>query len=373
MRRGRIDRAFIVLNKGQWLALILFIALGVFHNFIANDKYLCSIDDGKISFFKSTDSAKNGLRVIIPYSYSTIDKKNIAVSPFERQNVKSLYYRHWFGTDSLGRDVLAGFLHGCHIALVVGVCASLLSLILGLILGFLSGYYGDHGLRVRKLAFYPLLFISLLAFFYLIYLPVHYKLIILFLMVVLWVLMINEKKAVHRKSVSIPMDMLIFRLIDIIHSIPALFLILIVLVLFEKASVWNVILVIALFRWPVITRHLRAEILKLKQENYIEASKAIGLSDLRVFNRHILPMALSPIIIVMSFGFASAILLESTLSFLGIGVSVDQVSWGSIIREARFDFKSWWLALFPGLGIYAIVVLFNSIGNRLNEYLQARN
>jgi len=131
-----------------------------------------------------------------------------------------------------------------------------------------------------------------------------------------------------------------------------------------------VILVIAFLRWPVITRHIRAEILKLKEQKFILSSKAIGQKDWKIFKNHILPLCISPITILVAFGFSAAILTESTLSFLGIGIPIDQVTWGSMLSEARKSFQLWWLAVFPGLMIYFVIALFNSLGDSVSAYFQ---
>lgn len=145
---------------------------------------------------------------------------------------------------------------------------------------------------------------------------------------------------------------------------------LVVLALFRKASYGNIILIITLVKWPTVTRFLRAEILAIKEENYIRAAQAIGLPSWKIFKDSILPLAISPVIISCAFAFSSAILLESTLSFLGIGVPVDVTTWGSLLSEARVRSSSWWLAFFPGLMIFFSIFLFNSIGDRLNQYLR---
>ena len=135
-------------------------------------------------------------------------------------------------------------------------------------------------------------------------------------------------------------------------------------------SVWKVIFIIALVRWPSVTRYLRAEVLKIKEMQFVQSAQGIGLSDWKIFKDNILPLAASPVIVASALGFAYAVLAESTLSFLGIGVPAEVVTWGSLLTEARRNFSSWWLAFFPGLMIYLVILLFNSIGDRLDDYVR---
>ena len=359
-----------VIGKRKKWALAVFVFVGLFHSFIANDKFVIAKTENGVGFFVDKSKADWGVAALIPYSSHSIDRENRSVGPLSNQNIESVYKRHWLGTDSLGRDVLAGMLNGTFIALIVGASTVILSFILGVVLAFISGYYGDSGFRVEKRFIIPLIFISILLIFYIVYSGVLMSLILILILMALWFAAAKHSRRGVGQTLGVPLDMIVFRFLDVFNSIPGMFLVLILLALFKKASIINVVFVIAILKWPVITRHLRAEILKIKQEDYIDSAKSIGLSDLTIFIKHVLPMAVSPVVIVLAFGFSSAVLMESTLSFLGIGLPVDEVSWGSIIRQARQDFSLWWLAVFPGIAIYFTVVLFNSIGNSLNKKLR---
>lgn len=370
--RGR-PNILTMFSKGKWIALLVFTLIALMHNFIANDKYILAYSSNGLVMFSKPQETSWGIKAPIPYAPKTLDRQNRGVGPFSKQEYSSLYYRHWLGTDSLGRDVLAGVVNGTYIAFVVGIGVLILSFIIGLFLSYLSGYLGDTELRVDRLYLYGLIPLTMIIVFYIVYSDVVLSLFLLVVLLALWGFAVRQSHVSRRKSISLPLDIIIFRIIEVFNSVPGLFLILIMLALFEKASIWNVVLVLAVLKWPVITRHLRAEILKLKREDYINSAKAIGLPDWRIFIYHILPMAISPVIIVLAFGFSSTILMESTLSFLGIGVPVDEPTWGSTIRMARQDFKLWWLAVFPGLAIYSVVVLFNNIGSEMNDYLRGQN
>ncbi len=359
-----------MIGKTSFIALCIFIFIALFSDFIANDTCVICLK-GEAGFFVEVDKCEMGIKAPIPYRYRTIDKNNRNKSPFSEQEVSSLRYRHWLGTDIIGRDVLAGLINGCQISLWIGICSSLLSMIIGIILGYLGGYIGDNTIR---LAFWKLILSFILisiGIWYLFYGSgiIQYLPIILSISLVL---IINKffKTKPDAYQVFLPMDILIQRATEIFRSIPYIFIILVLLGIVEKRNYWNIIWVIALVRWPTIYRYLRAEILKLRNQNFVTSSKMLGLSDRKIFIEQVLPLAMSPVMISTAFGFAIVILLESTLSFLGIGVPTDAVSWGSILNQARSSFSSWWLALFPGIMIYLTILLFNSIGDKLSERLR---
>jgi len=340
------------LNAWQTGGLIIFILFGLLHSSIAKD---------------GTNGKAGGL---IPYAANTIDRANRNVSPLGSQEVSGLYYRHWLGTDPLGRDVLAGLLSGANVALKVGFFAIGLSLLIGIILGIVSGYYGDKNVRLEKKKFYILVPLLFLTIFYLIYGTLIVKaLALLSIFFIIYFISKNSDSSLH-SGISLPLDLGIMKLIEIVNSVPGIFIILVVLTLFHKQSLYNVIFVIAFIKWPSITRFIRAEVLKIKEQDFIQSAKGIGLPDWKILKDTVLPLAISPVIVATAFTFANAILLESTLSFLGIGIPPDIVTWGSLLNEARSSFSSWWLALFPGLMIYLTILLFNSVGDGINEYLR---
>jgi len=358
------------ISKRQFWALFLFVFIAVTHAFIANEKYIVAKTNSGFEFFVNGDHASSGLKTLIPYSANTIDKENRKVGPFSKQKVSSLYYRHWLGTDSLGRDVLAGIISGSNIALRVGFLTVIISLVLGVFFGFVSGYYGDYGIQLSKLKFVLWLVITLICGFYAFYTSAWMSVVFMVLPIVLLIFFVKNASSISRGGFHFPFDTIIFRIIEVMTAIPSLFFILILLTLSGKPSILNVILIIGFLRWPTVARHFRAEILKIKQEQFIDSAKSIGQTDFKIFLYHVLPMASSPLIIVSAFGFSTAILLESTLSFLGIGVPLDVVTWGSLIKEARFHFDAWWMALFPGLMIYLSIFLFNSIGDSVNKKIR---
>jgi peptide/nickel transport system permease protein len=220
---------------------------------------------------------------------------------------------HLMGTDSLGRDVFSRMLYGARISLLVGFVAVGIATVIGVILGAISGYYRG------------------------------------------WV------------------DVVIMRLVDVMLSIPTFFLILAVIA-FLTPSIWNIMIVIGLTSWMGVTRLVRAEFLSLREREFVLASATLGARDHRLIFRHLLPNSLTPVIVSFVLGVASAVLVESGLSFLGLGVQPPQASWGNILTEGKEYIQfAWWLSFFPGMAILLTVLGYNLLGEGLRDALDPRN
>ncbi len=323
----------------------------------------------------------------IPYSYNTLDPKNPRfVGPFAEQNIESWRWRHWLGTDLVGRDVLAGMIAGTRIAMLVGVISMAIATVIGIFFGAIAGYFGDDRMQVSRIRLILNVIGFLLAIFYG-FVVRSYQLserglgveLLKSLAIILGImtgvnLLANWLKriSVFGKKIIVPTDMLVMRSIEIFNSIPALLLILSILAVIKKPSILYVMAIIGVIRWTGIARFVRAEFLRIRSMNYVEAARAMGFSDWRIITRHALPNALTPVLITIAFGIAGAILLEAFLSFLGVGVSAEQVTWGSMLNDARARFSAWWLAVFPGVAIFVTVTLFNLIGEGLTDALDPK-
>ncbi len=390
------------------LYVLLFIA--VFANFLANDKPLYAVVAGETQFpvFRDlgmslgvVEKDGNFLRtqwksleyesVIyppIPYSSTGIDFKNARYkSPFDEQNVPSFRFRHHLGTDRLGRDVTAGMIYGTRTALLVGILAMSVAGFIGIFFGVLSGWYGDDRFKTTRARVLMNILAILPAWFYAFSVrsfaiaetenplwEIGLSLLILIAVFALFNLLARalEKINVFKKSVTVPVDLLVMRFIEVMNSIPALLLLLAATAVLTKQSIITTMLIIGLIAWTSIARFTRAELLRIRNLEYIESARALGLSDLKIIWRHALPNALTPILITLAFGIAGAVLLESTLSFLGLGAGADEMTWGQILKNARDYFSAWWLAVFPGTAIFITVTAFNLIGEGLTDALEGR-
>lgn len=225
-------------------------------------------------------------------------------------NLKPPSGKHWLGTDTEGRDVLSRMIYGTRISLTIGVVAVSIYVTIGIILGALAGYFGGRT------------------------------------------------------------DLWISRLIEVMICFPSFFLILTIAALIEERSIFHVMLIIGLTSWTGVARLIRAEFLKHRNLEYTQAAVALGFGAPRIIFRHILPNAIAPVLVSATFGVASAILVESSLAFLGVG-DVTVASWGDTLNSGRVEGKLW-LVLAPGCAIFFVVSIFNLVGESLRDALDPK-
>ncbi len=362
--------------------LILWVFVALLAPFLANEKPILGKINSDLQFFPITINQEytSIIPSLIPYSAETIDLNNSnSVGPFDYQDVKSTYFRHWLGTDELGRDVLANLIHGSKTALLVGLGAMFLAGLIGIFLGSISAFFGDNRISMSRFEFY-LLLLSFLLYLLLISTSIpwdvqavslNHKIGLLLSISSIFIsffLLVKyySKSSKKKRSIKIPLDLIIGRLIEVMESIPLLFLVIALSALLNP-SIITIILIIGVAAWTGIARYVRAETLKIMQLNYVESGKALGFSNPKIIFKHILPNALGPVLISLSFGIAAAIMIEATLSFIGMGLSSSEASWGQLIAEARSNYKAWWLAIFPGLAIFFTVLSCNVLGDQLQK------
>jgi peptide/nickel transport system permease protein len=242
------------------------------------------------------------------------------VSPYDPDKTALLLiyeppsFAHPFGTDDLGRDLATRILYGGRVSLAVGLLAVTVAVSIGTLVGVIAGYYGG------------------------------------------WV------------------DSLLMRFVDMMYSFPRLFLLILFGVFFKGMTIGVIVLVLGVLSWMTTSRLVRASFLSLKQREFVEAARSVGASDRRIIVRHLLPNSLAPIIVAATLGVAAAIIAESTLSFLGLGIQPPTSSWGNMLNHATTDMgKAPWLAFFPGFFIFLAVMSINFIGDGLRDALDPRH
>lgn len=257
-----------------------------------------------------------GLVVVIALFIIALSASTVAPYPpdeIDTGNILSPPSRsHWLGTDVLGRDVFSRILYGAGVSLSVGFVAVSISSVIGIILGAVSGYFRG----------WP--------------------------------------------------DKIVMRFVDIMLCFPSFFLILAVIA-FVGPSIWNIMIVIGVTSWMSVTRLVRAEFLSIRERDFVQAARGQGAGDMRIIFIHILPNAMAPILVAATLGVASAVLVESGLSFLGIGVQPPDPSWGNMLTEGKDNIEiAWWLSLFPGLAILVTVMGYNLLGEGIRDSLDPR-
>jgi peptide/nickel transport system permease protein len=322
---------------------------------------------------------------VSPWGEQNFTDKNGVTSPIP------LKFRHWLGTNKKGEDVLSGLIHGTRISLTIGIFSMMLASVIGVLLGAMAGYFGDRRMQTTRARFWMMLFGVVLAYFYAFQVrsatlqqALSSSGLLFFLQLILsiglfagilYVIRLLSKMFDRvpylNRQVNVPVDMIVSRSIEILNSLPKLILI-ISLSVIAKPSIWNIVLIIGFTNWTDIARLTRAEFLRTSQLDYVQAGRSLGLSEARIILRHALPNSIAPAFIAIAFGIAGAILIESGLSFLGIGVSADTVTWGSLLSAARENFNAWWLVLFPGGAIFLTVTMYNLIGEGLRDALDPR-
>jgi peptide/nickel transport system permease protein len=174
-----------------------------------------------------------------------------------------------------------------------------------------------------------------------------------------------------KDETNIPIDTFVSRGIELLNSIPRLLLIITITAVVER-SIWIVMIIIGLTSWTGIARFTRAEFLRIRSLEFVQAAESLGFSSVRTIFKHALPNALAPVFVSIAFGIASAILIESGLSFLGIGVPTDIVTWGSLLNLGRQNLEAWWLIIYPGMAIFITITIYNMIAEASRDALDPK-
>ena len=241
----------------------------------------------------------------------------VAPYAFDRLNLGSRWAppgaAHWFGTDELGRDVLTRIMYAGRVSLLVGYVVAANVAVIGMLIGAVSGFYGGF------------------------------------------------------------VDAVLMRLVDVLLSVPTLPLYLILSALIPGGGVWRIILIFTAFGWTGVARLVRGQVLSLRHQDFVEAARVVGVSETRLIVRHLLPNALAPVIVAATLAVGGAILGESALSFLGLGIQPPTPSWGNMLQRAQeYIWNAPHLAIVPGFFIFITVLSFNFLGDGLRDALDPR-
>ncbi len=281
------------------------------------------------------------------------------------------------GTDDLGRDVFARMLQGAWVSLTVGFVAVGISVGIGILLGGIAGYYGHSEVQSGHILIF-------LFFIFSVVLLANGWIVTSGLALVATVVFFRWMRKQPLTNVFVPgyrkwflhpaigVDTLVMRVVDIMLCFPSFFLILTVVALLPP-SIYNIMIVIGLTSWMGTARFVRAEFLSLREQDFVMAAKALGISDLRIIFRHIMPNAVAPVLVSATLGIASAMLTEAGLSFLGFGVPPPHATWGNILSDGKaFIFDAPWLTFAPGLVILIVVLAFNLFGEGMRDILNPK-
>jgi ABC-type dipeptide/oligopeptide/nickel transport system permease subunit len=270
-------------------------------------------------------------------------------------------------------------LQGAWVSLTVGFVAVGISVFIGIIIGGIAGYFGQHHIRIDHI-----LLTSLLIFGVGLISTTWTRLgtvcLVLGFLLICYLMLTKRKsrkkliptwtKLLFKNAISV--DTLIMRIVDIMLCFPSFFLILTVVALLP-ASIYNIMIVIGLTSWMGTTRFVRAEFLSLREQDFVAAVRALGLSNYRIIFRHMMPNAIAPVLVSATIGIATAILTEAGLSFLGFGVPPPHATWGNILSDGkRFIFDAPWLTFIPGIVILIVVLSFNLFGEGLRDVMNPK-
>ena len=336
----------------------------------------------------------------IPYSPSSMDRYNRDyASPLGKQRFKNKdglivdvpsKFRHKLGTDGIGRDLASGLIHGTRISLMVGLVSMGIASFIGIFLGALAGFFGDTKLKMPRIKYWLTIFGIFMGIFYGFgqrkYVlseafgtsvskgiwEVILSVVIIFIIMFLLRKISNLIKFKYLiQETTVPIDTFVSRGIELLNSIPRLLLIITITAVVER-SIWIVMIIIGLTSWTGIARFTRAEFLRIRSLEFVQAAESLGFSAVRTIFKHALPNALAPVFVSIAFGIASAILIESGLSFLGIGVPTDIVTWGSLLNLGRQNLEAWWLIIYPGMAIFITITIYNMIAEASRDALDPK-
>ncbi len=298
---------------------------------------------------------------LVGYSYGTISIPDKGLAPFTT-SAKTGHF-HLFGTDKLGRDTLAGIGNGLKVATGFALLAAMLAAVIGALIAYVATYQYYRSTRIKLgyliggaiVVWYTLYLLGVViigsnldfTFFTISYLA---------LLTLIW-----RETSQHNGHLS--MDEASLKVIEVWKTIPLIMVVIIFSSIVSSINYVSLAIIIAFLLWPTYTRLIRGELIKLSKQDFVKSALASGASHRHIYLQHLLPNTIAPLIAKFCFSLISIILLESTLSFLGIGIPIDQVSLGSMIKESTDRMSYWWMAVFPGMTLMMLLLSLNTVGS----------
>lgn len=324
---------------------------------------------------------------IVPYSHTSNTERIPAAYPplhpnptFSKLADPPLLSRHWLGS-SLGVDLLASILYGSRNSLIIVLGAGFLSLVLASLIGGLAVYFKNKPFHSSLWDFGWIILGLLGVYFWTFYSRQHLpsslqetasKLLITCLIIGIWWIGKKVFKRIpfsfFQPSIRISLDFLILKLIEVLNTFPALMLI-ISLSIFFGNDVWDMVLILSLLGWTGLARIIRTEAFKLSTSGFIRTAEGLGISPISIFFRHYLPNMVSPLILPMSSSLKVLLLVESSLSYLNIGLASNQPSLGRLIATGTTNLSDWWTILFPGLTLCFLILTLHIIGEKIRDWV----
>lgn len=312
--------------------------------------------------------------------------------PFNKKGEKlSIRNRHWLGTSQHGQDILATLIHGARRSLGIALFTIFIIAIIGITMGSIAGYFQDTKFRLTQGKLFLMIPGIILGWFYgfeiraqrfsevgsdiqSLILQFSLSLCIFFAVIFLCLQFsrLFPKNAFFRKPVALKIDTIISRTMEVIQSLPGLLLIITISAFLDTKNVWFVMIIIAMVSWIGIARVVRTEMLSVTQRQYIQAAQALGIPNIRIILRHVIPNSLSAVWPILAFNIGGIIIVESMLSYLALIDNVE-ASWGGMIAIGKAKRELWWIALFPGICIFLTVYSFNILGESLRDILDTRS
>ena len=370
-------------HKVSVTILSLFILIAIFNSLLCNDKpLLAKTEDGKWEFpafydFKNDISPGQKTKYIqkknygfalyppVRYAYHSLSPSDLGAKPPGYSYGKAnIWYTNWLGTDELGRDVVAGLARGLYHSFRIAILSTFFSVVLGSVIGMFLGFMGNHTLKVNGAQ----LFVSLLSLFLIVF--------YLWYEVYWWAAVIAItgrfvfKKAgrLNLNQYSVPVESMGVGIITIRKSIPTLILLFGLLPLFKNPGAVNLIFILSLIGWTSIAWIVRIHTREVTSKDFIASALSIGSDPLTIVFRHIYPNIRNNIVLLFIFQLGAMITLEAALSYLGVGIAPEEVSLGTMLKQAKSNINHWWLAVFPGAMLTLILLCLHMI----YEYRQKR-